>query len=110
MTQITAIDDGFVNEQNLVVGTDSHGHELSSYVIAERLTQLDIRDFQEDTARGDYTVIAEVVGNGFRGYHNMAPGELWSLWTESEERWYELHNLEALPYEFEDDPAKGASA
>ena len=105
MEQITAIDDGFVSERDLIVGTDTRGYELSSYVIAERLTQVDIADFQQDLANGDYTVIAEVVGNGFRGYHNMSPGELWALHKDAEEKFYTLLEDGGLPYSFEDDPA-----
>ena len=105
MEQITAIDDGFISERELVVGTDSRGHQLSSYAIAERLTQVDIADYQQDLANGDYTVIAEVVGNGFRGYHNMSPGELWALHKDAEDKFYGLLEDGALPYLFEDDPA-----
>ena len=107
MTQITAIDDGFVNEQDLIVGTDSRGYECSSYVLAERLTQLDIALVKQDAESGDHTVIAEIIGNGFRGYHNMSPGELWSEFKEEELRYWQLSDAGELPYTFEEDPANG---
>ena len=106
MEHFTAIDDGFVRAQDIIVGTDTRGHQTSSYVLAERLTQLDIADLQQDLANGDYTVIAEVVGNGFRGYHNMSPGELWSLFKEQEHKFYDLLEQDLLPYEFDEDPAQ----
>ena len=107
MTQTTAIDDGFVNEQDLIVGTDSRGYECSSYVLAERLTQLDIALIKKDADLGDHTVIAEIIGNGFRGYHNMSPGELWSEFKEEENRFYRLLDNGGLPYTFEEDPCNG---
>jgi len=106
MEQQTAIDDGFVREQDIIVGTDTRGHSLSSYVLAERLTQLDIALIEQDAAAGDRTMIAEIIGNGFRGYHNMSPGELWSEFAEQEQRFYEMLADGELPYEFEDDPAQ----
>jgi hypothetical protein len=107
MTQTTAIDDGFVNEQDLIVGTDSRGYSCSSYVLAERLTQIDIALIEQDAGMGDRTMIAEIIGNGFRGYHNMSPGELWSEFKEQEQRFYTMVDTDALPYVFEEDPCNG---
>ena len=72
--QLTAIDDKFVSEKDLIVGKDSRGFECSSSVLAERLTQVEVAMILEDHNSRDYSVIAEYLGTGFRGYHNMSPG------------------------------------
>jgi len=92
-------------EQNTVVGEDSRALQLTHYVLAERLTAVDIADFRNDIADSDYTVIAEIIGNGFRGFHNMSSGELWAEWQEREERFYRMYEDGELPYELnEEDP------
>ena len=40
--QLTAIDDKFVSEKDIIVGKDSRGFECSSSVLAERLTQVEV--------------------------------------------------------------------
>jgi len=105
MTQLTAIDDGFVNEQEIIVGTDSRGYELSSFVLAERLTQMDCHDMVVNAQYKDYSYIGEILGRGFRGYHNMSPGELWAEFKEKEDDFYELFDLRNLPYLFDEEPA-----
>ena len=106
MSQLTAIDDGFVKEEEIIVGTDSRGFELSSFVLAERLTQLDCYDIIADAKYKDYQYVGEVLGRGFRGYHNMSPGELWTEFKEKEDQFYELFDLEDLPCKFDEEPAK----
>lgn len=103
--QQTAIDDGFVSEKDLIVGKDSRGFECSSSVLAERLTQVEVAMILEDHNNRDYSVIAEYLGKGFRGYHNMAPGELYSQFKEQEETFWLLFDAGGLPYSEEDDPA-----
>ena len=100
----TAIDDQIIEDRDIVVGTDSKGHELSVYVLSERLTQLDVFDIIEDAGHGDYAYVAQLLTQGFRGYRAMAPGELWTEWKEREERFYDCRSRGVLPYEFEDDP------
>ena len=103
--QQTAIDDGFVSEKDLMVGKDSRGYECSSSVLAERLTQIDIAAILEDHGHRDYSVMAEYLGKGFRGYHNMSPGELYSQFKEQEETFWLLFDDGDLPYMEADDPA-----
>ena len=103
--QLTAIDDKFVSEKDLIVGKDSRGFECSSSVLAERLTQVEVAMILEDHNSRDYSVIAEYLGKGFRGYHNMSPGELYSHFKEQEETFWRLFDDGELPYTEEDDPA-----
>ena len=107
--QITAIDDRFVSEKDLIVGKDSRGYECSSSVLAERLTQIEIAMILEDHGNRDYSVIAEHLGKGFRGYHNMSPGELYSEFKEQEDTFWRLFDDEELPYIEQDDPTKQKS-
>lgn len=105
MEQVTAIDDVFVSEKDIIVGKDSRGYECSSSVLAERLTQIDISMIMENHTSGDYSYIAEKLGKGFRGYHNMSPGELYAEFKEQEEIFWRLFDDEELPYFEQDDPA-----
>jgi len=92
-------------EQNAIVGEDSRALQLTHKVLAERLIQLEVRAIQEDAGHGDFTVIAEMLENGFRGYHKMTAGELWSEWKEQEELFYRLYEDGALLWELnEEDP------
>jgi hypothetical protein len=103
----TAIDDVFVEDKDIVVGTDSRGHSMTVYILSERLTQLDVHDILEDAQHGDYEYVAELLTTGFRGYGVMSPGELWSEWKESEDKFYRLFDEDAFPFGFEGDPAHG---
>ena len=105
MEQLTAIDDRFVSEKDLIVGKDSRGNDCSSSVLAERLTQVEIAMILEDHNNRDYSVMAEYLGKGFRGYHNMSPGELYSQFKEQEETFWLLFDDGGLPYMEADDPA-----
>ena len=105
MEQLTAIDDRFVSEKDLIVGKDSRGNDCSSSVLAERLTQVEVAMILEDHNNRDYSVIAEYLGKGFRGYHNMSPGELYSQFKEQEETFWRLFDGGELPYSESDDPA-----
>lgn len=101
----TAIDDVFVEDKDIVVGTDSRGHSMTVFILSERLTQLDVYDILDDAQHGDYEYVAELLTTGFRGYAVMSPGELWTEWKEREEKFYETFDLGLLPFGFADDPA-----
>ena len=93
-------------EDQYEVGRDLNGDALTHYVLAERLMQVECASILEDHTIGDHTVIAEMLAGGFRGYHNMSPGELWSQWVEVQKKWFKLLDDDELPWEiFEDDPA-----
>lgn len=94
-----AQDDGFVNQTDLVIGTDSRGCELTHYVLAERIVLDDIRLAISAAAVDDYDFLATRFAEGHRGYHNMSPGELWAEWGDIEDSWYGAWDDGALPYE-----------
>jgi hypothetical protein len=99
------LDDKIADTKDVVVGEDSRALVLTHYVLAERLLQVETASILEDHTKGDYTVIAELLSDGFRGYHNMSPGELWSQWVEAEEKFYHLYETDQLPWDMlEDDP------
>jgi len=100
-----AVDDGFVNQSELTVGTDSRGCELTHYVLAERIVLDDVRLTVKAAEDQDYYFVSTRFGEGHRGYHNMSPGELWAEWKEIEESWLQAYDDGALPYEpIEEDP------
>ena len=88
-----AQDDGFIDHKDLIIGEG-----LSHSVIAERLMQVDAWNIREDAGVGDYEYLSSILESGFRGYHNMSPGELWTEWKEQEERWHQLREDDALPW------------
>ena len=66
-------------EDDAVVGEDTRGLSLTHYVIAERLVALDCTYIIEDGHRyDDVEYLADKLSNGWRGYHSMSPGELWT--------------------------------
>ena len=99
------LDDKIADTRDVVVGEDCRALNLTHYVLAERLLQVETASILEDHANGDHTVIAEMLAEGFRGYHNMSSGELWSQWVDSEEKFYHLYETDQLPWDLlEDDP------
>lgn len=98
MAEQTTTSDFRDDEQNAIVGEDSRSLELTHRVLAERLVCLEVAEILKDSQNGDFMVITEILENGFRGYHKMSSGELWSEWKEVEERFYGLYEAGALPY------------
>ena len=94
-----AVDDGFVNQNDLIVGVDSRGCELTHYILAERIVLDDVRLAMKAAEVQDYDFISTRFAEGHRGYHNMSPGELWAEWGDIEESWYGALDDGELPYE-----------
>jgi len=102
----TAVDDQMVDHRDVIVGEDSRAMQLSIYVLAERLVQCEYHLMQDEihVVGTSETLITQLEG-GFRGFHNMSPGELWSEWNTKEELFYELYESNSLPWElYEEDP------
>ena len=93
-------------EQSSVVGTDMQGYDLTHYVLAERLLQVEyasIRDQIRNEASSD--TLTYILEGGFRGFHKMSREDLESEYKEIEELWYELESSNTLHWEaFEEDP------
>jgi len=107
----TAIDDKFVEDNAIVIGTDSRGDTLTSSVIAERLVAYDLTEMMRSAAHGDFEYIADKLSDGWRGYHRMSPGELWTEYKEIEESFLELYDTNELVVGLkEDDPLERAGA
>lgn len=84
-------------EDDSVVGEDTRGLSLTHYVIAERLVALDCTYIIEDGYRyDDVEYLADKLSNGWRGYHQMTAGELWSEYCEHEEAFYEYYEKDLL--------------
>lgn len=77
-------------EDDSIVGTDSQGNELTHYVIAERLVALDCTIIIDDAVKyKDLEYLADKLSDGWRGYHRMSPGELWSEYKEMETQFFD---------------------
>jgi len=85
-------------EENYIVGKDSQGHPLTHYVLAERLVCVEAAGIISDSNNGDFMALTEILENGFRGYHKMSSGELWSEWKDVEDRFYRMYEDGELPY------------
>ena len=92
----TAIDTGFLDNDDIVIGTDSKGHTLTQSIIAERLVAYDLTEMMTSAGHGDFEYIADKLTDGFRGYSRMSPGELWSEYKEIEESFLEHCDRESL--------------
>ena len=101
-----AQDSGFISHQDLTVGQDTQGHNLTHYVIAERLIQVEYyRIMQDEREQLTSETLIHILESGFRGFHNMSPGELWSEWQDAETLFYTLYDDGALPWTIvEQDP------
>ena len=94
-------------ENESVVGEDSRSLELTHYVLAERLMQVEHSDIQKEMNKdGHSDTLVYILDGGFRGFHKMSPGELWSEWKDgAEAKWFEMYDDESLPYSiYEEDP------
>lgn len=84
-------------EDDSIVGTDTQGNELTHYVIAERLVALDCTIIIDDAVKyKDLEYLADKLSDGWRGYHRMSPGELWSEYKEMEGQFLKHYNEDSL--------------
>ena len=92
----TAIDDQIIEDKDIVIGTDTRGDVLTQSIIAERLVAYDLTDMMRCAGHGDYEYIADKLSDGWRGYHRMSPGELWTEYKEIEESFLEAYDTDSL--------------
>lgn len=94
-------------EHESIVGEDSRSLQLTHYVLAERLMQVEYATIAEEmkTDPNSQTLIYILEG-GFRGYHKFTSGELWAEWKDgAEDKWYELYESDSLPWGvYDEDP------
>ena len=95
-------------EQNSIVGQASRGENLTHYVLAERMMQVEadlIKQELMDPKDPPNTLIYMLEG-GFRGFHKMTGGELWAEWKDgAEDLWYIMYDDKQLPWEiYDEDP------
>ena len=94
-------------EDEYIVGEDSRAMQLTHYVLAERLLQVEYAEImRQHREEKDSQSLIYILEGGFRGFHKMTAGELWSEWKDgAENKWYELYQDNELPWEaYEDDP------
>ena len=106
----TAVDDRIVRTQDVTVGQDSRGNSLSHYCLAERVMQVEYHRIADEIRTGttpfstpSSETLVYMLEGGFRGFHNMSPGELWSEWNEVEDKFWELYDSNSLPWEVNDE-------
>lgn len=101
---LTAQDSGFISQNELVVGADTEGRELTHGVLADRLVALDTLVLQTHS-----DLLRAILESGFRGYHNMSPGELWSEWQSRADEFEQLRTQGQLDnYLAPEDPLRSA--
>ncbi len=93
-------------EQGTVVGEDSRSLQLTHYVLAERLIQIEYHSIQKEIREeASSETLTYILEGGFRGFHKYSSGELWSEWKEVEDKFYRLYEDRDLPWElYEEDP------
>ena len=93
-------------ERNSIVGTDSRGNQLTHYVLAERLMQTEYHSIVRDMMESPTSeTLIHMLDAGFRGFHQMSGGELWSEWRERESAWFALLDNDAFAWSvFDEDP------
>lgn len=96
-------------EDEYEVGRDKTDTALTHYVLAERLMQVEgalvAKEIQED---GHSQTLIYILEGGFRGFHKMSPGELWSEWKDgAEDKWFALYEDKELPWAtYDEDPTE----
>ena len=80
-------------EDEYIVGEDSRAMQLTHYVLAERLLQVEYAEImRQHREEKDSQTLIYILEGGFRGFHKMTAGELWSEWKDgAEDKWYELY-------------------
>lgn len=89
-----------------IIVKDSRGHELTHYVLAERLLQVEYFNIMNDTVGGTASnTLIYILEGGFRGFHKYTKQELLDEWAEVEEKFWTLLDDGDLHWEpYEDDP------
>ena len=95
-----------VDEKDTIVGEDSRSLQLTYYVLAERLLQVEYANIaKEIVEEASSETLTYILEGGFRGFHKFTSGELWSEWKEVEEKFYHMYETNTLPWElYEEDP------
>ena len=96
-------------EASTVVGEDSRSLDLTHYVLAERLLQVEYATIAKEireTASATSETLTYILEGGFRGFHKYSSGEMWAEWKDgAEDKWYDLYETSTLPWApYEDDP------
>ena len=94
-------------EDEYIVGEDSRAMQLTHYVLAERLLQVEYAEImRQHREEKDSQTLIYILEGGFRGFHKMTGGELWQEWKDgAEDQWYIMYDDKQLPWEiYDEDP------
>jgi len=70
-----------------VIIRDSRGHELTHYVLAERLLQVEYSQISEEIrTEPSSETLTYILEGGFRGFHKYTKQELLDEWSEVEDK------------------------
>ena len=85
---------------------DSRGHELTHYVLAERLLQVEYSLISEEIrSEPSSETLTYILEGGFRGFHKYTTKELLDEWAEQEDRFWSLVDDDSMPWEpYDEDP------
>jgi hypothetical protein len=89
-----------------VIIRDSRGHELTHYVLAERLLQVEYSQISEEIrTEPSSETLTYILEGGFRGFHKYTKQELLDEWAEVEDKFWTLVDDDSMPWEvYDEDP------
>ena len=89
-----------------VIIRDSRGHELTHYVLAERLLQVEYSQISEEIrTEPSSETLTYILEGGFRGFHKYTKEELLAEWSEVEDKFWTLVDDDSMPWEvYDEDP------
>ena len=92
------------NEEIII--KDSRGHELTHYVLAERLLQVEYSQISEEIrTEPSSETLTYILEGGFRGFHKYTKQELLDEWSEVEDKFWTLVDDDSMPWEvYDEDP------
>tara|TARA_A200000159_G_scaffold4818_1_gene4503 strand:- start:787 stop:1143 length:357 start_codon:yes stop_codon:yes gene_type:complete len=92
------------NEEIII--KDSRGHELTHYVLAERLLQVEYSQISEEIrTEPSSETLTYILEGGFRGFHKYTKQELLDEWSEVQDKFWTLVDDDGMPWEvYDEDP------
>ena len=99
----TVCDDGKCKGDPILV-TDEKGYKLTRKLLIERLTCLEIKYAEQAFKEYDYSWMANIFQDGYKGYDKMNNDELVAEWGDSQDGFWNMVEAGSMPYKLLDDP------
>jgi len=99
----TVCDDGKCKGDPILV-TDEKGYKLTRKLLIERLTCLEVHYAEQAFKESDYSWMANIFQDGYKGYDKMNNDELVAEWGDSQDGFWNMVEAGCAPYQLLDDP------